>query len=242
MIIRVLSLFIIPAMITLAGPVQTKAQSFTDAAEETNRRAPVIIQPKLTEQGQEKLDGGFFSGIGRIFRPKQDVEVQSATSSRRNTGESYDEYTTRYMQERAQRLSKRTERNDPENFSPDNNPYQLTLPGSYNPLTHYQGRDGQVYERQTPVDPAILSKVRASAEAYAKKHGTDVQTLMQNPKFEKQIEALYVKTAKETRQAEIRSAQQAAARKKAEAAARAKAQQEAEKQQKELEREQAREQ
>ena len=247
MIFIMKKILIIPVLSLCFAVSPVAAQSF--AEEEANPYAPVIVQPKLSSEGQEKLNSGFFSGLGRIFRPKtEDTQTRrsgtrrpAGSTSTRQKGESHEAFSRRYMEERAERLRQRTVRDDSAVMTRDNNPYQLMMRKAHNPLTHYQGKDGKIHKRAAAIDEDILKKVQNSVKQYAAQRNTSVAELMKNPAFEKQVEALYSKTLTETRAAEKRAAAEAKMRAQAEAKRRGEEQKRLEREQRQRERDQERE-
>lgn len=216
------------------------------SGEEGNSRAPIIVQPRVNTDVQTQTDGGFFSGLGRIFRPREEQQRNRPGMERgqqpttRRQGESREEFANRYMAERAERLRQRTISDPSAVMTRENNPYNVMMPKSHNPLTHYQGRDGKIHKRDAPIDKDVLTRVHASIQRYAAERNTTVEALMQNPQFERRVEALYTKTLRETREAEQRAAAEAKARAEAEAKRRAEEQRRQQREAREREREERR--
>lgn len=206
-------IFVITALLTLTlNPAISVAQE-----EEINRRAPIIVQPKLTESGREKVNTGLFSGLGRFFSPKKETTDNTTnyignSGFKPRAGETSEEKAARYLAERKERLKQRTQAADPVDVEAM---YRLTLPSSYNKLTHYKGKDGHIYPRKTPIDKDILAKVKKAAEKYAAQKGVPLEELATDPRFNQQLEQLYIKTAKAEKIAAAQAAKEAAARKAA---------------------------
>ena len=208
-------LYLIPlfSIAFISNPAVAEDGAFDDDKRGTN--APIIMMPKLSDDARKDMDVNIFSGIGRIFKPKEQPKAQANIgNSAVKTGKlnSKEAFVQRYSGERQKRL----EAAQADTWTPKSradNPYNATLMKSYNPYTHYQDPNtGQVRKLPQELDPEVVAKVQDTVTAYAKEKGVRVDELMEDPKFVKKLERHYAETLKKHKKEKAQKVREEAAK------------------------------